>query len=148
MNDEYYMNEALKNAKIAFNNGDVPVGAVIVQDNRIIASTYNMREINKNAIYHAEILAIEKACKAKNDWHLNDCTLYVTLEPCMMCAGAILQSRIGRVVYGAKCDKFGYAGSVENVLQNSKNAHSIIVKSEFMADKSIELLKKFFDDKR
>lgn len=100
--DEKFMQEALKQARIASLNGDVPVGAVIVKNNEIIACAYNMREKTKDVTDHAEIIAIKNACKHLNDWRLNGCVMYVTLEPCTMCMGAIQQSRIDRVVYGTK----------------------------------------------
>ena len=115
MNDEYYMKIALGLANKAFSKGDIPVGAVIVKDNKIISKSYNTKNIKKCAINHAEIDAIRRACKKLNSWHLDDCTLYVTLEPCLMCCGAILQSRIKHVVYGTNCAKFGY---VERILEN------------------------------
>ena len=101
-NDEYYMDIALKEAMKAYKEDEVPVGCVIVKDDKIIARGHNQKEKKNNAILHAEIVTLNKAQKKLNDWHLNDCTMYVTLEPCVMCAGAIIQSRIKKVIYGAK----------------------------------------------
>ena len=148
MQDEYYMNLALEQAKTAYKNGDVPVGAVVVLGNKIVSKAYNKKNKKKNAVMHAEIIAIEKACKKIGSWYLKDCVLYVTLEPCLMCCGAILQSRIARVVYGAKCDKFGFAGSIDNVLLNEKNNHRVDLNGGICSDESSMLLKNFFSDKR
>lgn len=114
---EKYMNEALKEAKKAYKKDEVPVGAVIVKDNKIIARAHNLRESKENAIAHAEILCIQKACKKLKSWRLDDATLYVTLEPCAMCSGALSQARIGKVVFGAKDYKNGCVGSICNILE-------------------------------
>ena len=118
--DEYYMHEALKEAKKSYKADDVPVGAIIVMNNKIIAKAHNKKEKHKNAIEHAEILAISKACKKLNTWHLEKCTIYVTLEPCLMCAGALIQSRIGKLVYATNNEKFGYVESIDNILNDKK----------------------------
>lgn len=112
--DERFMQEALAEARLAAAMGEVPVGAVIVREGEIIARAHNTRETEKNALHHAEILAIEAACRHVGGWRLTDCTLYVTLEPCPMCGGAILNARLGRVVYGAKDASMGVFGSVLN----------------------------------
>ena len=112
--DEAFMRKALELAKEAEKEGEIPIGAVIVKDGRVIAAGRNRRELGKNALYHAEIEAINAACKALGGWRLPGCTLYVTLEPCPMCAGAIINARIGRVVYGAADPK---AGSVHSVAE-------------------------------
>lgn len=148
MQDEYYMNIALEQAKIAFKKGDVPVGAVIIMGNKVISKAYNRKNKEQNAIKHAEIIAIEKACKKLRSWYLNDCILYVTMEPCLMCCGAILQSRIKRVVYGTECNKFGFAGSIDNVLINNKNNHSVELQSGVCSEDCSMILKEFFSDKR
>jgi len=148
MQDEYCMNIALEQAKIAFKKGDVPVGAVIIMGNKVISKAYNRKNKEQNAIKHAEIIAIEKACKKLRSWYLNDCILYVTMEPCLMCCGAILQSRIKRVVYGTKCNKFGFAGSIDNVLINNKNNHSVELQSGVCSEDCSMILKEFFSDKR
>ena len=114
--DEKYMREALKQAKKAYALGEVPIGCVIVKDDRIIARGYNRRNTDKNTLSHAEITAIRKASKVVGDWRLEGCRLYVTLEPCQMCAGALVQSRIDRVVIGCMSPKSGCAGSVLNLL--------------------------------
>jgi len=148
MQDEYCMNIDLEQAKIAFKKGDVPVGAVIIMGNKVISKAYNRKNKEQNAIKHAEIIAIEKACKKLRSWYLNDCILYVTMEPCLMCCGAILQSRIKRVVYGTKCNKFGFAGSIDNVLINNKNNHSVELQSGVCSEDCSMILKEFFSDKR
>lgn len=145
---EKYMKEAIKQAKKALNNNDVPIGAVIVKENKIIARAYNKKESLKNAIYHAEILAISKACKKINSWRLDECTLYVTVEPCLMCAGAILQSRISKVVYGTKNTKFGYVNSIRTVLNDEKNNHKVEIKSKVCEEECRKIIVDFFKKKR
>ena len=112
MNDIQYMRLAINEAKLAANEGEIPVGAVIVKDGEVIAGARNNREASGDATGHAELLAIRKACDVLGGWHLEKCTLYVTLEPCPMCMGAIINSRLGRVVFGAKDPKAGACGSV------------------------------------
>ena len=112
-----YMIEALKEAKKAFELGEVPIGAVIVKDNKIISRAFNKKESSNLATSHAEILAINKACKKLNNWRLLDCTLYVTVEPCLMCCGAIIQSRIKKVVYGTSNEYYGAVESIDNTLK-------------------------------
>ncbi len=111
--NEYYMNIAIKEAKKALKHDEVPIGAVIVKNNKIISKAFNKRETKKNIINHAEILAISKACKKLKNWRLNDCTIYVTMEPCMMCSGAIEQARINKVVYGIDNEKYGYIKNIK-----------------------------------
>lgn len=115
MDDRFYMNIALEEARVAFLEGEAPIGAVITMDDEIISRAHNRRENDKNALFHAETMAIDLACKRLGGWRLHKCTLYVTLEPCVMCAGAIINSRIKRVVYGAKDAKAGAFGSVINL---------------------------------
>ena len=146
--DELYMNNALKMANKAYKKNDVPVGCIIVKDDRIIAKAYNTKNIKKCSINHAEILAIKKACKKLGTWHLDDCTLYVTMEPCLMCCGAIIQSRIKRVVYGTKCDKFGYVCSIGEVLNSKKNNHRVDVSGGILEEECSLILKRFFSNKR
>ena len=143
-----FMNEALKEAKKSFKNGDVPVGAIIVKNNKIIAKAHNEKEKKHNAIKHAEIIVIEKACKKLKTWHLDECEMYVTLEPCLMCAGALLQSRIKTLVYAAESEKFGYVKSIETLLNNEKNNHKIKIISGICKKESQLLLKEFFKEKR
>ena len=147
-NDKYYMELALKEAKKSLKYDDVPIGAVIVKNNKIISKAHNMKEKTKIATKHAEIVAIEKACKKLKTWYLTDCTLYVTVEPCLMCCGAIIQSRIKKIVYATKNEKFGYIESVENVLQKNKNNHYVEVKKGIYENESIKLMKEFFKKKR
>lgn len=146
--DEKYMNEAIEEAQRSFDAGDVPVGAVIVdKDGEIIARAYNEREKNADATAHAELLCIERACKKKGGWRLSDCTIYVTLEPCPMCAGALINSRIKRVVCGTKNPKFGSFGSVINM--NSANFnHKCVVEFGVSENKCRGLLSEFFSNKR
>jgi len=146
--EEKYMLEALKEAKKSFVKGDVPVGAVIVKNNKIISRAHNEKEIQKIATKHAEILAIEKACKKLKSWHLEECELYITLEPCLMCAGAIIQSRISKIIYATSNEKFGFAGSIENVLNNKKNNHKVKIINGVLEQESQKLLKNFFKTKR
>ena len=112
---DYYMKIALKEANKALKHGEIPVGAVIVKNNKIISKAYNKREKSKNVIKHAEILAIIKACKKLKNWRLCDCEIYVTLEPCMMCCGAIEQSRIKKIIYGVKNENYGSTELLKNV---------------------------------
>ena len=113
--NEYYMNIAIKEAKKAYKYEEVPVGAVIVKDNKIIAKAYNKKEKTKNVIKHAEIIAISKACEKIKNWRLEDCEIYVTMEPCMMCSGAIEQARIKKIIYGVKNENYGSTDQLKNV---------------------------------
>ena len=122
-----YLDEAIKQAKIAFKKNEVPIGAVIVKDNKIIAKAYNLREKKQNALYHAEIIAINKACKKLKSWRLNDCTMYVTLEPCSMCAGAILNSRLDKVVIGCLDNSHGAVISKYTLLDDGTLNHKTLV---------------------
>lgn len=146
--DEKYMQLAIKEAKKAYKKDDVPVGAVIVKNNKVISKAHNQKEKKQNAIMHAEIIAIQKACKKLKTWHLDDCVLYVTLEPCLMCAGAIIQSRIKKVVYATASIKFGYIESIDNVLLNNKNNHFVEIEKNICNTESQKLLKDFFKQKR
>lgn len=141
------MEIALKEARKAYAKGDVPVGAVIVKNGKIIAKAHNAKEKEKNAINHAEIIAIYKACKKNKNWHLNDCELYVTLEPCMMCCGAIIQSRIKKVYYATESKKFGYIESLDNVFEKNNN-HFPEIEKGLCAEESKKILKDFFESKR
>ena len=113
--NEYYMNIAIKEAKKAYKYEEVPVGAVIVKNNKIIAKAYNKKEKTKNVAKHAEIIAISKACKKLKNWRLDDCEIYITMEPCMMCCGAIEQSRIKKIIYGVKNENYGSTELLKNV---------------------------------
>lgn len=146
--DELYMRKALDMANKGFKKNDVPVGCIIVKNDQVIAKAYNTKNIKNCSINHAEILAIKKACKRLGTWHLDDCILYVTMEPCLMCCGAIIQSRIKRVVYGAKCDKFGYVCSVGEVLNSKKNNHRVDVAGGVLEGECSLILKRFFSNKR
>ncbi|WP_073257624.1 tRNA adenosine(34) deaminase TadA [Caldanaerovirga acetigignens] len=145
---EHFMGEALKEARKAFDIDEVPVGAVIVKDGSIIARAYNTREMSQDATAHAEILAIKKACEAMGSWRLIGCTLYVTLEPCPMCAGAIILARLDRVVFGAWDPKAGAAGSVVNLFEVERFNHHPEVISGVLAEECGALLKEFFRQKR
>lgn len=145
--DEIFMEEAIKLALLAAEKDEVPVGAVAVRDGKIIASAYNTREESKCATHHAEILAIEAACRALGGWRLPGVTLYVTMEPCAMCAGAIINSRIERVVYGAKDFRFGAFGSALNLNDAGLN-HRPEVVGGVLGDRCAEILSSYFKDKR
>lgn len=142
-----YMKIALDEARIASDEGEVPVGAVIVKDGEIIAKARNNREATGDATGHAELLAIREACWALGGWHLEDCELYVTLEPCPMCMGAIINSRLGKVFYGAKDAKAGACGSVLDMRAYPLN-HKPIVERGFMAEECALVLTEFFKNKR
>lgn len=142
------MHYALKEAQKAYKKGEVPIGAIIVKDNRIIAKAHNLREKKGSAIAHAEILAIEKACKKLNGWRLIDCDLYVTLEPCPMCAGAIIQSRIQRLIIGTTDPKAGVAGSVVDLFNVEKFNHKVEVISGVLQEECSIILKDFFKELR
>jgi tRNA(adenine34) deaminase len=145
---EFFMEEALKEANKAFLLDETPIGAVIVHENEIIARGYNRRNTDKNTLSHAEMNAIKEACNHIGDWRLEECTLYVTLEPCPMCAGAIVQSRIPVVVYGAKSPKAGFGGSVLNILQLDGLNHRCEVISGVKEEESSSLLKNYFKKMR
>lgn len=142
--DEFYMKEAIKEAKKAENLAEVPIGAVIVMDGEIIARAHNMRETNQNAVAHAELLAIDLACQKVGSWRLENAILYVTLEPCPMCAGAIIMSRIARVVYGASDPKGGCAGTFMNLLQDARFNHQSEVVPGILEEECSILLTNFF----
>ena len=146
--DEKYMREAIKQAKKAYAIGEVPIGCVIVYQDKIIARGYNRRTIDKNTLAHAEPQAIRKASKKMEDWRLEECTLYVTLEPCQMCAGAIIQSRIPRVVVGCMNPKAGCAGSVLNLLDVQAFNHQAEVKTKVLEEECSLMMKQFFRELR
>ncbi len=143
MDDKNYMKKALLLAKRAYNEGEVPVGAIVVKDGKIIARGYNKRERAGDATAHAELIAIQKACKKLGGWRLIGCTLYVTLEPCIMCAGAIINSRIERVVIGTADLKAGALGSITDVSKLPVN-HKPIIEYGIMQKECSDILKDFF----
>jgi len=146
--DEYFMRLALREAERALEHDDVPVGCVIVRDGEVIASARNERELREDPTAHAEVLALREAAKQVARWRLDGCALYVTLEPCAMCAGAIVLSRAPRVVFGAADPKTGAAGSVFDVLAEPRLNHRPEVASGLLADESAELLRAFFASRR
>ncbi|EUJ30523.1 tRNA adenosine(34) deaminase TadA [Listeria cornellensis] len=148
MQKEIYMREALLEAEKAREKGEVPIGAVVVLNGEIIGRAHNLRETTKNAVTHAEILAIQDACKNQDAWRLEGAELYVTLEPCPMCSGAILLSRIGTVYYGAADPKAGTAGTLMNLLQDPRFNHQCEVESGILVDECGAILTNFFRDLR
>lgn len=146
--DEKYMKEAIRQAKKAYALGEVPIGCVIVYQDKIIGRGYNRRNTDKNTLAHAEITAINKASKKIGDWRLEDCTLYVTLEPCQMCAGAIIQARITRVVMGSMNPKAGCGGSVLNILEMPQFNHQAEVTRGILEEECSHLLTSFFKELR
>ena len=147
-NDQLFMDEAIKEALIAYDLEEVPVGCVIVIDGIIIARSHNMRVSKTSAVAHAEILAIEEACTKLSRWILDDATIYITLEPCIMCTGAIFQARIKRVVYGAKEPKFGALGSLININEIEGINHKLEVTSGINENYISSLMKNFFSNLR
>ena len=145
--DAYWMQLALAEARAAAAEGETPVGAVVVRNGELIASAHNRRETGKNALYHAELLAIDEACRKLGGWRLWECELYVTLEPCPMCAGALINARMRRVVYGAPDAKAGSCGSKLDLVAAGYN-HRPVCESGVLADESAALLRAFFADLR
>lgn len=148
MKHEDWMRLALREAKQAFDMDEVPIGAVVVCHGQILALSHNEKEKNQDPTAHAEMLAIQRAAEKMGHWRLEDAVLYVTLEPCAMCAGAIVQSRLKQLVYGASDSKGGAAGSVVNVLQENLWNHKVEVTAGVLEEECSELLKKFFQRKR
>ncbi len=146
--DEKYMKMALAQAKKAYDLGEVPIGCVIVYDGKVIGRGYNRRNTDKNTLCHAEITAIRKASKKMGDWRLEGCTMYVTLEPCQMCAGACVQARIDRVVIGCMSPKSGCAGSVINLLQMDEFNHKVEITKDVLHDECSTVLTTFFEELR
>lgn len=142
--DEKYMKKAILQAKQAAAHGDVPIGCVIVHDDKVIARGYNKRNLKKTTLAHAELLAIEKASKILGDWRLEECTMYVTLEPCQMCAGAIVQARMKRVVIGCMNAKAGCGGSIYNLLEEPRFNHQVEVTRNVCQEECSALLSGFF----
>lgn len=145
---EKYMKAALREARKAYKINEVPIGCVIVQQDKIIARGYNRRNIEQNATAHAEITAIKKAGKKTGDWRLEDCTMYITLEPCQMCAGAIVQARMKEVVIGAMNPKAGCAGSILNLLKMQQFNHQVQVTTGVLGDECAGMLTQFFSELR
>lgn len=145
---DVYMKIALENARLAAQRGEVPVGCVIEHGGEVIAVAGNERELRKDPTAHAEIIAIRRAAEALGGWRLTGCTIYVTVEPCPMCAGAIYQARIERLVYGATDDKAGAAGTLMDLLRDERLNHQVEVHSGVMAVESAGLLKEFFGSRR
>lgn len=146
--DAKYMKEAIRQAKKAYTIGEVPIGCVIVRDGKIISRGYNRRTIDKNTLAHAELAAIKKASKKLDDWRLEGCTMYVTLEPCQMCAGALVQSRIDRVVVGCMNPKAGCAGSILNLLQMPEFNHQVELETGVLEEECSQMMKDFFRELR
>ena len=146
--EEKYMKEAIRQAKRGWKLGEVPIGCVIVHDGKIIGRGYNRRKTDKNTLRHAEITAIDKASRVMGDWRLEGCTMYVTLEPCQMCAGALVQSRIDRVVIGSMNPKAGCAGSVLNLLQIAGFNHQVEIVQGVCQEECSAMLSEFFKELR
>ncbi len=146
--DNLYMQMALEEARRAAEHDEVPVGAVIVKEGQVISRAFNRREMDNDATAHAEILAIRAGGQHLNNWHLDDCTIYVTLEPCPMCAGAIVLARINRLVYGAADPKTGAAGSLYNIVRDNRLNHQVLITAGVLAEDSAGLLREFFRERR
>lgn len=146
--EEKFMKEALKEAKKAYNKLEVPVGAVIVRDGQIISRAHNLKESKKDTTNHAEILAIQKASKKLGSWRLLDCEMYVTLEPCTMCAGAIIQARVGKLYIGTMDYKTGACGSVLNVLEDYPFNHKVEYETGILKEECENILQEFFKELR
>lgn len=144
MDDNYYMGLALAEARKAFELGEVPIGAVLVMDNQVVSAAHNMRESWRDATAHAEVIAIREACKKLNRWRLTGATLYVTIEPCPMCAGALVMSRIDRLVYGSPDYKAGAVESLFNIVQHSSLNHRLSVTAGVRTDECSGIMKEFF----
>lgn len=142
--DIKFMKEALKEAKKAYEKDEIPVGAVVVKNGKVIARAHNIKELKKDTTKHAEIIAIQKASKKLDTWRLTGCTMYVTLEPCVMCTGALIQSRIDKVVIGTMDEKTGACGSVLNVLEDYKFNHIVAVERGVMQEECRAILQSFF----
>lgn len=146
--DERFMRVAIEAARVAEENGDVPIGAVIVHNNQIIAKAYNQREQLADPTAHAEIIALTQAAAALETWRLNGCTMYVTLEPCPMCAGALVLARIDRLVYGCDDPKTGAIKSLYNIVQDNRLNHRVEVTCGILADEYSRILQEFFEKRR
>lgn len=147
-NKEYYMKKALNEAKKALKKDEVPIGAIIVKDGKIIAKAYNLKESKHDTTKHAELIAIQKASKKLEAWRLNGCEMYTTLEPCPMCAGAIINSRIKKVYIGAMDEKTGAAGSILNIFDDYKFNHHVECENNILKEECSKILKDFFNELR
>ncbi len=148
MNHEFFMRLALDEAKKAYDKGEVPIGAVLVVNNEVVAKAHNMREINQQALHHAEILVIEKACKKIGFWRLDNSYLYSTVEPCVMCSGAIVQARVENVIFGTKDSKNGCCGSKLNLVNSNLFNHNANIISGILEEECSNLMKDFFKNLR
>jgi tRNA(adenine34) deaminase len=148
LDDNYFMGLALLEAQKAYDIGEVPIGSVLVLDGQVVATGHNMREIWHDATAHAEMIAIREACEKLGRWRLTGLTLYVTIEPCPMCAGALVMSRVDRLVYGSVDVKAGAIDSIFNIAQNEALNHRMVVTSGVRADECAEIMKKFFRERR
>jgi len=146
--DKYFMRLALEEAAFAYNKGEVPVGAVLVKDDQIIAKAHNQRETLRDPTGHAEIIALKNGSKAEDNWRLTDSTLYVTKEPCIMCAGAMVNARLGRLVYGCRDEKGGAVDSLYSLLSDKRLNHQVEVVSAVLEEECSEILKRFFQNRR
>ena len=144
MDYDYFMSLALEEAKKAYDKNEVPIGCIIVMEGEIIGKGHNLRNSLKNALYHAELIAIDEACKKIDDWRLENAAIFITVEPCAMCAGAIIQARIKDVVYGAYNQKFGSGGSILNILEEERFNHQCNVIKEVMLEECENIMKDFF----
>ncbi|AGB40066.1 cytosine/adenosine deaminase [Halobacteroides halobius DSM 5150] len=147
-NDRYYMQLALKEAQKAFNKDEVPIGAIITKEDQVIAKAHNLRESLQDPTAHAEVLVIRKASEVINSWRLIDCSLYVTIEPCSMCAGTLVQSRIDNLIYGATDPKGGAAGTIFNIVNDRRLNHQLNVKSGILEEQCSQIMKNFFKQLR
>ena len=148
MDDIHYMREALKEAEKAMQRGEIPVGALLVRNGEFIGRGSNSRSLEGSPLGHAELTAMREASEAIGNWRFDDCTLYVTLEPCVMCAGAMVQSRLGTLVYGTRDPKAGAVGSLYNIVEDPRMYHRCIVRSGILKEECAELLRSFFRMRR
>ncbi|UNC90644.1 tRNA adenosine(34) deaminase TadA [Candidatus Contubernalis alkaliaceticus] len=145
---EYFMRAALEEAQNAFEKGEVPIGAVLVKDGQVIVRAHNLKEERRDPTAHAEILVIQKASQIFNSWRLAGTTLYVTIEPCPMCAGALIQARVGKLVFGARDVKAGVCGSLYNLVQDNRFNHCLEIEEGILKDSCAEIMQRFFKERR
>jgi tRNA(adenine34) deaminase len=148
MSDRQYMEAALEEARLAYEEGEIPVGVVLVKDGKVLARTHNRREATGNPMDHAEILALGEAASKLGGWRLEGSTIYVTLEPCPMCAGALVQARVARLVFGARDLKLGAAGSRYNLVHDETTHHRLDITDGIMEDECRDILREFFEARR